>query len=202
MRSSHERGFAASLLWCDCCVLFASSLPWYDNDNIKEDADDDNDFEVGTYNNDNVKVDTVDDEWRPESTIHRDSSNSPPALLNSSNFWYSPLLFESFFCIRLFFFDEHTWAIFSGLLAIKASFQRPMAGCWECAKPGGNLSTFFSLVFSLVCQNVVCKFCTSGRSFGYCPFIPRLKKCLTFCEPSESTKIFWKMFTRFFWTFF
>ena len=27
-------------------------------------------------------------------------------------------------------------------------------------------------------------------------------KCSTFCEPSKSTKIFWKIFTGFFWTFF
>ena len=37
--------------------------------------------------------------------------------------------------------------------------------------------TFFLSLFFFVCQNVVCKCCTSNRrSFGYCPFIPRLKK--------------------------
>ncbi len=50
-------------------------------------------------------------------------------------------------------------------------------------------------------QNAVCKFCTSRQSFGHCPFIPRLKNMLNFCEPFKSTKIFWKMFTHFFWTF-
>ena len=55
------------------------------------------------------------------------------------------------------------------------------------SKPGGYHFTFF-ILFSLVCQNAVCKFCTCRQSFRYCSFIPQLKKVHLFASPPNLQK--------------
>jgi hypothetical protein len=44
---------------------------------------------------------------------------------------------------------------------------------WEVVR---WLQLYLFSLFSLLCQNVVCRFCSAWQSFGYCLFIPRLKK--------------------------
>jgi hypothetical protein len=57
---------------------------------------------------------------------NRQSTGTVETAARTAKFIKLPILspYESFFCLRLFFFDEHLWARLSGLLAIKASFQR------------------------------------------------------------------------------
>ena len=64
------------------------------------------------------------------------------------------------------------------------------------SKPGGYHFTFF-ILFSLVCQNAVCKFCTCRQSFRYCSFIPQLKKVHLFASPPNLQKYFGKFSSAF-----